>query len=60
MRIVILQQIDVEDVDTGAAFEPTAVHLPAENNRSVLEDVIERATARHEAQAELEGKAGVF
>lgn len=57
MRVVILQQTDAEDVDTGAALEQITVHLPPGNNRSVLEEVIERATAKHEAQGELEGKA---
>lgn len=58
MRVVILQQTDVEDVNTGAGLGQTTMHLPAGNNRNVLEDVIERATAKHEAQGELEGKAG--
>ncbi|KAI0411987.1 ABC transporter [Xylaria grammica] len=48
-RIVILQQTDAEGVNTELDAHPAAV-----NDKIVLEDVIERATARHEAQRELE------
>ncbi|KAI1115257.1 ABC transporter [Nemania sp. NC0429] len=54
MRIVILQQAGDEDANTGAAPEQTTMHLPTGNNRNVLEEVVERVTARHEAQGELE------
>ncbi|KAI0542921.1 ABC transporter [Xylaria digitata] len=49
-RIVILQQTDAEDANTETVSHPS----PAANSKSVLEEVIERATARHEVQRELE------
>ncbi|TGJ79266.1 hypothetical protein E0Z10_g9504 [Xylaria hypoxylon] len=51
-RIVILQQTDAEDVKTEIVS-----HLPAANNKSVIEEVIERATAKHEVQRELEDES---
>ncbi|KAJ3562829.1 hypothetical protein NPX13_g8415 [Xylaria arbuscula] len=51
-RIVILQQTDTGDINTKADVNQT-VSQPTD--RSVLEEVIERATARHEAQRELDG-----
>ncbi|KAI1179358.1 ABC transporter [Nemania sp. FL0916] len=56
-RIVILQQTNASDADMGMDPEQqelTISHPSVPNNRSVLEEVIERATARHEAQRELE------
>ncbi|KAI0109544.1 ABC transporter [Nemania sp. FL0031] len=53
-RVVILQQTDAEDFNTDADPEQIASQPSAMNGRSVLEEVIERATARHEAQRELE------
>ncbi|KAI0196299.1 ABC transporter [Xylaria flabelliformis] len=53
-RIVILQQTDAEDVNTTANPEQTTAQPLNRSARTVLEEVIERATARHEAQRELE------
>ncbi|KAI1423090.1 ABC transporter [Xylaria sp. FL1777] len=50
-RIVILQQTDAGDIEVEADTEQT---VSPPSSRSVLEEVIERATARHEAQQELE------
>jgi polynucleotide 5'-kinase involved in rRNA processing len=57
-RVVILQQTDAGDIDIDAGPGKTSSHPT--NDRSVLEEVIERATARHEAQRELDGKAVAF
>ncbi|KAK5633207.1 hypothetical protein RRF57_008921 [Xylaria bambusicola] len=54
-RVVILQQTDAGDVNTDVDPDQLASHPSAAGNRSVLEEVIERATARHEAQRELDG-----
>lgn len=59
-RIVILQQTDAEDVNTVANSEQVIVQSLTTNDRNVLEEVIERATARHEAQQELESKSSRF
>ncbi|KAI1302277.1 ABC transporter [Xylaria venustula] len=55
-RIVILQQTDAAEVGIEEKVEadPKQV-VPHSSDRSVLEEVIERATARHETQRELEG-----
>ncbi|KAI0508554.1 ABC transporter [Xylaria bambusicola] len=53
-RIVILQQTDAGDVNTDADPDRPFSHPSAAGDRSVLEEVIERATARHEAQRELD------
>ncbi|KAI1130479.1 ABC transporter [Nemania abortiva] len=53
-RVVILQQTDTEDFGTDADPEQITSHSSAENGQSVLEEVIERATAKHETQRELE------
>ncbi|KAF2971092.1 hypothetical protein GQX73_g2420 [Xylaria multiplex] len=50
-RIVILQQTDAEEANAETVSHPP---LSAANSKSVLEEVIERATARHEVQRELE------
>ncbi|KAH8164871.1 hypothetical protein CIB48_g3370 [Xylaria polymorpha] len=59
-RIVILQQTDAEDVNTVANSEQVIVQSLTTNDRNVLEEVIERATARHEAQQELESKSSLL
>jgi len=58
--MVILQQTNAEDANTDA--DPEKADLPSSNldDRTVLEEVIERATARHEAQREIEGRAQDF
>ncbi|KAI0967604.1 ABC transporter [Xylaria arbuscula] len=54
--IVILQQTDAAEVETEAEVEADPKQaVPYSSDRSVLEEVIERATARHEIQRELEG-----
>ncbi|KAI1754978.1 ABC transporter [Xylaria castorea] len=53
-RIVILQQTDAEDVNTAADPEQIIVQPSNTSDRTVLEEVLERATARHEAQRELD------
>ncbi|KAI3341777.1 ABC transporter [Ustulina deusta] len=53
-RVVILQQTDAGAIEADAGPEQVASHPSAEDDRSVLDEVIERATARHEAQRELE------
>ncbi|KAI1273357.1 ABC transporter [Xylaria sp. FL0933] len=50
-RIVILQQTDAGEVEAETDPEQT---VSSSSDRSVLEEVIERATARHEAQREIE------
>ncbi|KAI0443140.1 ABC transporter [Xylaria telfairii] len=59
-RIVILQQTDTEDVNTAVNQEQTIPQPSTTSARNVLEEVIERATARHEAQQELESKSSRF
>lgn len=59
-RVVILQQTDAEDVNMDVNLEQITPHPSTTNDRSVLEEVIERATARHEAQRELDGNASRF
>lgn len=51
---MILQQTDAGDINTDADAEQPALHV---SNRSVLEEVINRATARHETQRELDGES---
>ncbi|KAI0450694.1 hypothetical protein F5B21DRAFT_421329 [Xylaria acuta] len=53
-RIVILQQTDPGDVNTATNPEQIIAQPLNTSDRNVLEEVIERATARHEAQRELE------
>ncbi|KAI1826454.1 ABC transporter [Xylaria intraflava] len=53
-RIVILQQTDAGDIDTGVNPGQTSTPSSTPNRRSVLDEVIERATAKHEAQREME------
>ncbi|KAI0815599.1 ABC transporter [Xylaria sp. FL0064] len=50
-RIVILQQTDAGDAEAETDLKQT---VSRSSDRSVLEEVIERATARHEAQREIE------
>lgn len=57
-RVVNLQQTDAGDIDIDEGPGKTSSHPT--NDRSVLEEVIERATARHEAQRELNGKAPAY
>ncbi|KAI0426790.1 ABC transporter [Xylaria sp. FL1042] len=54
-RIVILQQTDTGDIEaeSDAETDPKQPVLRS-SDRSVLEEVIERATARHEAQRQIE------
>ncbi|KAI0548549.1 ABC transporter [Xylaria curta] len=52
-RVVILQQTDAGDVNTTTNPEQTIAPSNT-SDRNVLEEVIERATARHESQRELE------
>ena len=59
-RVVILQQTDTQDVNTDEDPKKIIPQPSTTNDRSVLEEVIERATARHEAQQELEGNAPTF
>ncbi|KAJ2990250.1 hypothetical protein NUW58_g3047 [Xylaria curta] len=53
-RIVILQQTDTEGANTNESLEKSIAYQSATGGRSVIEEVIERATAKHEAQRELE------
>ncbi|KAI0409086.1 ABC transporter [Xylaria palmicola] len=53
-RVVILQQTDAEDANARADSEQTVSQMSATSGLSVLEEVIERATARQEAQRESE------
>ncbi|KAI1437137.1 ABC transporter [Xylaria sp. CBS 124048] len=53
-RIVILQQTNTEDANVGAIPDQTSTTSSTPNGRSVLEEVIERATSKHEAQREME------
>ncbi|KAI8956383.1 ABC transporter [Xylaria longipes] len=57
-RIVILQQTNAEDISTAAIPEQILARPSNTRDRNVLEDVVERATARHEAHRELESLSG--
>ncbi|KAI2635012.1 P-loop containing nucleoside triphosphate hydrolase protein [Xylaria nigripes] len=53
-RIVILQQTNAGDINADAHTEQIVASSSSTNSRSVLEEVIERATAKSEAQQEME------
>ncbi|KAI0489508.1 ABC transporter [Xylaria cf. heliscus] len=53
-RVVILQQTDAGDINAATNPEQIIAQPSNTSDRNVLEEVIERATARHEAQQELE------
>lgn len=56
-RVAILQQTNAKDVNTDVmAMEAVSSGEEASKGRSVLEEVIEKATARFEAEQEIRGK----
>ncbi|KAI8629226.1 ABC transporter [Xylariaceae sp. FL1651] len=64
-RIVILQQTNAENLITDEGVEQNASVSSATKDKSiarisVLEEVVERATARQEAQREIEGKTSLL
>jgi len=59
-RVAILQQTSYEDANTDETPEGTAAAAgttaEASQGRTVLEEVIERATAKDELEKEIKGK----
>ena len=51
-RVSLLQQTRDDDTDANA---PSAEDAPDGPGRTVLEEVVERATARHEVEQEIRG-----
>lgn len=54
-RVVILQQTDVGDANTDEPHDEPSVSSAPTDGLNVLEEVIERATARQEVQKEIDG-----
>ena len=54
--MAILQQTDVGDANVNEAPKRTATETGVEKGPTVLEEVIDRATARNELQKEIAGR----
>ncbi|KAI0132118.1 ABC transporter [Xylariales sp. AK1849] len=53
-RVVILQQTNIGEADSDDPVETYSLPAKTEQGLNVLEEVIERATARHEVQKEID------
>jgi hypothetical protein len=57
-RVSILQQTDTQDVNTDVPPEDTTSQVKdVAGSRTVLEDVIDKATARNELEQEITGQS---